>query len=105
MLRGTTSSAFAMAGTAVLRMVVSSDSMKSATATSQGKSRFAAAEISGARSGALVRASGRPLAATLSARVMVEDDDSVVPMHRSRLAGFIIDCQTGDLDAAATFWS
>ena len=25
--------------------------------------------------------------------------------HRSRLAGFIIDCQTGDIDAAATFWS
>ena len=25
--------------------------------------------------------------------------------HRSRLAGFIIDCQTGDLDTAATFWS
>jgi len=25
--------------------------------------------------------------------------------HRSRLAGFIIDCQTDDLDAAATFWS
>jgi len=25
--------------------------------------------------------------------------------HRSRLAGFIIDCQTGDLDAAANFWS
>ena len=25
--------------------------------------------------------------------------------HRSRLAGFIIDCQTGDLDAAADFWS
>ena len=25
--------------------------------------------------------------------------------HRSRLAGFIIDCQTGDLDAAAQFWS
>ena len=25
--------------------------------------------------------------------------------HRSRLAGFIIDCQTGDLDAAASFWS
>ena len=25
--------------------------------------------------------------------------------HRSRLAGFIIDCRTGDLDAAATFWS
>lgn len=26
-------------------------------------------------------------------------------MHRSRLAGFIIDCQTGDLDAAGKFWS
>ena len=24
--------------------------------------------------------------------------------HRSRLAGFIIDCQTGDIAAAATFW-
>lgn len=25
--------------------------------------------------------------------------------HRSRLAGFIIDCHTDDLDAAAAFWS
>ncbi len=25
--------------------------------------------------------------------------------HRSRLAGFIIDCNTKDLDAAAQFWS
>ena len=25
--------------------------------------------------------------------------------HRSRLAGFIIDCQTDDLDAATDFWS
>jgi predicted enzyme related to lactoylglutathione lyase len=25
--------------------------------------------------------------------------------HRSRLAGFMIDCQDGDLDEAATFWS
>jgi hypothetical protein len=25
-------------------------------------------------------------------------------MHRSRLAGFIVDCQTDDLGAAATFW-
>ena len=25
--------------------------------------------------------------------------------HRSRLAGFIIDCKTHDLDAAARFWS
>ena len=26
-------------------------------------------------------------------------------MHRSQLAGFIIDCQTTDLDTAAAFWS
>jgi predicted enzyme related to lactoylglutathione lyase len=26
-------------------------------------------------------------------------------MHKSRLAGFIIDCQTDDLDSAARFWS
>jgi len=26
-------------------------------------------------------------------------------MHRSQLGGFIIDCQTDDLDAAAGFWS
>ena len=26
-------------------------------------------------------------------------------MHKSRLAGFIIDCKTDDLDAAATFWT
>jgi predicted enzyme related to lactoylglutathione lyase len=26
-------------------------------------------------------------------------------MHKSRLAGFIIDCRTDDLDGAATFWS
>lgn len=25
--------------------------------------------------------------------------------HRSQLAGFIIDCQTGDLDAATSFWA
>ncbi len=26
-------------------------------------------------------------------------------MHRSRLAGFIIDCQSDDLDSASEFWS
>ena len=26
-------------------------------------------------------------------------------MHKSRLAGFIIDCRTDDLKSAATFWS
>src|SRR5271170_6104806 len=40
MLSGATTSALAIAGTAVFRMVVSSDSMKKATATSQGNNRF-----------------------------------------------------------------
>ena len=26
-------------------------------------------------------------------------------MHRSKLAGFIIDCQSADLESAASFWS
>ena len=26
-------------------------------------------------------------------------------MHKSRLAGFIIDCKTDDLESAAAFWS
>jgi catechol 2,3-dioxygenase-like lactoylglutathione lyase family enzyme len=26
-------------------------------------------------------------------------------MHHSRLAGFIVDCRTADIDAAASFWS
>jgi hypothetical protein len=42
MLSGATASALAMAGTAVLRIVVSSDSIKKATATSQGNKRFTA---------------------------------------------------------------
>jgi len=41
MLSGTTPSAWAMVGTAVLRMVVSSDSMKNARATNHGKRRLA----------------------------------------------------------------
>jgi hypothetical protein len=48
MLRGPTWSAAEMAGTAVLRMVVSSDSMKKATATSQGRRRLLATEWPGA---------------------------------------------------------
>src|SRR5665213_3216561 len=40
MLNGTTPRAWAMAGTAVLRIVVSSDSMKNAIATSHGSRRF-----------------------------------------------------------------
>jgi hypothetical protein len=26
-------------------------------------------------------------------------------MHRSKLSTFVIDCETGDIDSAATFWS
>ena len=40
MLSGATLSAAAMVGTAVFRIVVSSDSMKNATATSHGNSRL-----------------------------------------------------------------
>src|SRR5271169_5056668 len=43
MLNGATLSARAIAGTAVLRIVVSSDSMKKPTATNQGSSRLAVA--------------------------------------------------------------
>jgi hypothetical protein len=42
MLRGATPRAEEMVGTAVLRIVVSSDSMKKATATSHGKKRLEA---------------------------------------------------------------
>ena len=44
MLSGATLSASAMAGTAVFRIVVSSDSMKNATATSHGNSRLPEAD-------------------------------------------------------------
>src|ERR1039457_6870440 len=40
MLRGTTPSASAIVGTAVFRIVVSSDSIRNATATSQGRRRL-----------------------------------------------------------------
>jgi hypothetical protein len=55
MLSGATLSASAIAGTAVLRMVVSSDSMKNATATSQGKSRFVEAGMRTSSRGTLTR--------------------------------------------------
>jgi hypothetical protein len=44
MLSGATFNASEMAGTAVLRIVVSRDSMKNATATSHGKSRLLEAD-------------------------------------------------------------
>jgi hypothetical protein len=53
MLRGATPRAEEMAGTAVLRIVVSSDSMKKATATSHGRSRLEAFEGSDEGGGAI----------------------------------------------------
>src|ERR1700677_1622594 len=47
MLRGATCKAAETAGTAVLRIVVSSDSMKNATATSQGSVRLLESEGDG----------------------------------------------------------
>jgi hypothetical protein len=48
MLSGATCRAAAIDGTAVFKMVVSSDSMKNATATSQGKRVFTPFFLSGA---------------------------------------------------------
>ena len=53
MLRGATCRAEEIAGTAVLRIVVSNDSMKNATATSQGRRRLDAAEVPGDGGGAI----------------------------------------------------
>src|SRR6202167_2653989 len=47
MLSGATAKALAMAGTAVFRIVVYSDSMKNPTATSHGNSRFTESGIAG----------------------------------------------------------
>ena len=47
MLSGVTASALAITGTAVFRIVVSSDSMKKATATSQGSMRLRASRREG----------------------------------------------------------
>jgi hypothetical protein len=51
MFRGEMASALAMTGTAVFRIVVSSDSMKKATATSQGSIRLMASGEEGWRAG------------------------------------------------------
>ena len=53
MLSGTTPSAEEMVGTAVLRIVVSSDSMNKATATSHGRSRLEVSEGSDEDGGAI----------------------------------------------------
>lgn len=58
MLSGVTFSAADMAGTAVFRMVVSSDSMKNATATSHGRRRLLEAEGVDGIGGGLVALTG-----------------------------------------------
>jgi hypothetical protein len=54
MLSGATLSAAEIVGTAVFRIVVSSDSIKNATATSHGKSRLLAGDGRDEDGGALV---------------------------------------------------
>ena len=74
MLSGATFSAAAMVGTAVFRIVVSSDSMKNATATSHGNSRLLVspastkATVADNVAHALLRAAS-PLLATHGSRV------------------------------------
>jgi hypothetical protein len=58
MLSGATPRAEEMAGTAVLRIVVSSDSMKKATATSHGTIRLAASDRAGEDEAAIDGAGG-----------------------------------------------
>ena len=69
MLSGGTLSACAMAGTAVFKMVVSSDSMKKPTATSHGSSRLAVSAES-----AVCRGLARRQRATLGAGQRRIDD-------------------------------
>src|ERR1035441_320073 len=57
MLRGTTPSASAMVGPAVLRIVVSSDSIRNATATSQGSRRLTEGSGGGGTGGIVPRPS------------------------------------------------
>src|SRR5207247_10600659 len=71
MLSGATASAFAMAGTAVFRIVVSSDSMKKATATSHGNNRFT--DLPGA--------AGRTATALESAGIILPSADYLVVLH------------------------
>src|ERR1043165_8149630 len=78
MLSGATASAFAMAGTAVFRIVVSSDSMKKATATSQGNNRFT--DVSGA-------AGGTETALELAGIILPRADYLSAPHFQFRITG------------------
>ena len=78
MLSGATASACAMAGTAVFRIEVSSDSMKKATATSHGNNRFT--ESRGA-------AGGPDTALGLAGIILPPADYLVVPHFQFRITG------------------
>src|SRR6266516_6139874 len=78
MLSGATASAFAMAWTAVFRIVVSSDSMKKATATSHGNNRFT--DLLGA-------AGGTETALEWAGIILPPADYLVVPHFQFRIAG------------------
>jgi hypothetical protein len=58
MLSGATLSASEIAGTAVFKIVVSSDSIKNATATSHGKSRLPEADGADGSDGELLELAG-----------------------------------------------
>src|SRR6266542_1527437 len=81
MLSGATASAFAMAGTAVFRIVVSSDSMKKATATSHGNIRFT--DAPGA-------AGGTETALEWAGIILPPADYLVVPHFQFRIAGYYL---------------
>src|ERR1700679_4102747 len=91
MLRGATPRAEEMEGTAVLRIVVSSDSMKKATATSHGKRRLEVSEGTHEDGGALNRphrVAGRRLREGSSATHMFAQACSSV--HCSRRVGSLV---------------
>jgi hypothetical protein len=76
MLSGATFRASAIAGAAVFKIVVSSDSMKKATATSQGKSRLLDVSI-------VVAGSEFLMAATTVCRKYTESVDEAYVRNRS----------------------
>ncbi len=58
----------------------------------------------------MLLASGVLLSGGWQGHVSIERSDQLNPwgntdMHKSQLAGFIIDCETDDLESAAEFWS
>src|ERR1017187_8877774 len=86
MLSGATFSAAAMAGAAVFRIVVSSDSMKNATATSHGRRRLLLASMEGAGAGfgMAARRSAASLAKSGWSSVLLDTRDSKLLEEQGR---------------------